>query len=165
MTRTWTWIRNGYGVFRVLLMTATMLAGTMFGQEEVTAPPPVCEGELLYRSPVSGRYETVALVHTDAVFDVRGLVASATVTQQYENSTSAAIEAVYVFPLPHDAAVYDMEIHVGNRVIRSKVKEREEAKKVYEAAKSAGQTRGFSGGREAEHLHRLGRKHYAGRPH
>jgi Ca-activated chloride channel family protein len=139
MTRIRIWIWNAYGVLSALLTLAVVLAGPMFGQEEVsTTPPPVCEGELLYRSPVSGRYETVALVHTDAVFDVRGLVASATVTQQYENSTSSPIEAVYIFPLPHDAAVYDMEIHVGNRVIRSKIKEREEAKKVYEAAKSAG---------------------------
>src|SRR5262249_8134242 len=48
------------------------------------------------------------------------------------------IEAVYVFPLPHDAAVYDLEIRIGNRVIRSVIKEREEAKRTYEAAKSEG---------------------------
>ena len=72
------------------------------------------------------------------MLDVRGLVVAATVTQQYANSSTAPIEAVYVFPLPHDAAVYDMEIHIGNRVIRSVIREREEAKRVYEAAKSAG---------------------------
>jgi Ca-activated chloride channel family protein len=31
-----------------------------------------------------------------------------------------------------------MEIHIGNRVIRSEIRERQEAKRVYEAAKSAG---------------------------
>jgi Ca-activated chloride channel family protein len=60
------------------------------------------------------------------------------VTQQYSNSSSTPIEAVYVFPLPHDAAVYDMEIRIGNRVIRSEIRERSEAKKVYEAAKTQG---------------------------
>ena len=136
--RFWSGTRNR--VLGALLMIAAVLTGTTFGQQDESAQPSpkVCEGELLYRSPVSGAYETVPLVHTDAAFDVRGLVAAATVTQQYANDTSAAIEAVYVFPLPHDAAVYDMEIRVGNRVIRSKIKEREEAKKVYEAAKSAG---------------------------
>src|SRR6185437_8486715 len=84
------------------------------------------------------QYQTVPLVHTDAALDIRGLVASATVTQQYVNSSTQPIEAVYIFPLPHDAAVYDMEIRVGNRVIHSVVKEREEAKKTYEAAKSQG---------------------------
>ena len=102
------------------------------------ALPQVGEGCLLYRSPISGRYESVPLTHTDVALDVRGLVASATVTQQYSNSSSTPIEAIYVFPLPHDGAVYDMEIRVGNRVIRSVIKEREEAKKIYEAAKSEG---------------------------
>jgi len=74
------------------------------------------------------------LVHTDAAIDVRGLAATATVTQQYVNSSTEPIEAIYVFPLPHDAAVYDMEIRIGNRVIRSVIREREEAKRVYEAA-------------------------------
>jgi Ca-activated chloride channel family protein len=79
------------------------------------------------------------LVHTDAALDVRGLVAAATVTQQYVNSSTAPIEAVYIFPLPHGAAVYDMEIRIANRVIRSEIHERAEAKRVYEAAKSEGQ--------------------------
>jgi Ca-activated chloride channel family protein len=103
------------------------------------AVPPVGEGCLMYRSAVGGRYEPVPLVHTDVALDVRGLVAAATVTQQYVNSTEQPLEAVYVFPLPHDAAVYDMEIRIGDRVIRSVIREREEAKRVYDAAKSAGQ--------------------------
>jgi len=80
----------------------------------------------------------VPLVHTDVTLDVRGLAAAATVTQQYVNSSTEPIEAVYVFPLPHDSAVYDMEIRIGNRLIRSVIREREEAKRVYESAKSEG---------------------------
>jgi Ca-activated chloride channel family protein len=120
-----------------LLATITILAGVANGQSDST-PSRVGEGSLLYRSPISGRYETIPLVHTDAAVDVRGLVAAATVTQQYVNSSTAPIEAVYIFPLPHDAAVYDMEIRIGSRVIRSEIHEREEAKRVYEAAKSEG---------------------------
>jgi len=120
-----------------LLALTTILAGLSLGQTE-TSPPQVGEGSLLYRSPLSGRFESVPLVHTDAALDVRGLVAAATVTQQYVNSSSTPIEAVYIFPLPHDAAVYDMEIRIGNRVIRSVIHEREEAKRVYQAAKSEG---------------------------
>jgi Ca-activated chloride channel family protein len=113
------------------------VSGGQGGQSD-NAPPPVCEGSLLYRSPISGRYESVPLVHTDVTLDVRGLAAAATVTQQYVNSGTEPIEAVYVFPLPHDSAVYDMEIRVGNRLIRSVIREREEAKRVYESAKSEG---------------------------
>lgn len=101
-------------------------------------PPQVFEGSLVYRSPISGLYETVPLLHTDVALDVRGLAAAATVTQHYVNSSAEPIEAVYVFPLPHDAAVYDMEIRIGDRLIKSVVREREEAKRTYEAAKSEG---------------------------
>ena len=123
-----------------LLAFSVIFAGCAFGQSNdgAVTPSRVGEGCLLYRSPLSGRYETVPLVHTDVALDVRGLVAAATVTQQYVNNTNEPIEAVYVFPLPHDAAVYDMEIRIGNRVIRSLIKEREEAKRTYEAAKSEG---------------------------
>jgi Ca-activated chloride channel family protein len=124
-------------VLYFLVLTAVQ-TGSAYGAQADNNPPQVGEGSLLYRSPVSGRYESVPLIHTDAFVDIRGLVAAATVTQQYANSTAEPIEAVYVFPLPHDAAVYDMEIHIGNRVIHSVVRERQEAKRVYEAAKSAG---------------------------
>jgi Ca-activated chloride channel family protein len=123
-------------VLTLLILTAIPVVEAQ--TPDNNAPPQVGEGSLLFRSPVSGRFESVPLLHTDAVLDVRGLVVAATVTQQYANSSTAPIEAGYVFPLPHDAAVYDMEIHIGNRVIRSVIREREEAKRVYEAAKSAG---------------------------
>ena len=121
-----------------LTALATILAGWASGGQADGRPPQVGEGSFVYRSPVSGIYTSVPLIHTDASFDVRGLVAAATVTQQYENSTTAPIEAVYIFPLPHDAAVYDLEIRIGNRVIRSVIHEREQAKRIYEAAKSEG---------------------------
>ena len=121
-----------------LLAGTMILAGPPAAGQAGTGPPQVGEGSLVYRSPVSGQYETVPLVHTDVAMDVRGLVAAATVTQQYANSSADPFEAVYIFPLPHDAAVYDLEIQIGNRVIRSQIRERAEAKRVYEAAKSAG---------------------------
>ncbi|HLK05023.1 MAG TPA: marine proteobacterial sortase target protein [Candidatus Acidoferrum sp.] len=114
------------------------LSGNVAGAQSENRLPAATEGVLCYKSPVTGGYEYVPLLHTDVSIDVRGLVASGTVTQQYANDTNRPIEAIYVFPLPHDAAVYDLEIHVGNRVIRSVIKEREEAKRTYEAAKTEG---------------------------
>ncbi len=121
-----------------LLAITTILTGWAYAGKADTSPPQVGEGSLLYRSPISGTYEPVPLVHTDVAIDVRGLVAAATVTQQYANSSASPVEAVYIFPLPHDAAVYDLEIQIGNRIIRSVIRERQEAKRVYEAAKSEG---------------------------
>jgi Ca-activated chloride channel family protein len=125
-------------VLVALAPRTSLPAGAASAAQVESGEPELGEGSLVYKSPVSGRYDVVPLIHTDVGLDVRGLVAAATVTQQYANATTQPIEAVYIFPLPHDAAVYDMEIRVGNRVIRSVVREREEAKKAYEAAKSEG---------------------------
>jgi Ca-activated chloride channel family protein len=135
------WVAGWLGKrFATVILAATILAAAASaGQSETATPAPaVSEGSLCYKSPISGRYELVPLAHTDVALDVRGLVAAATVTQQYVNNSTGPIEAVYIFPLPHDGAVYDLEIRIGNRVIRSVIKEREEAKRVYEAAKSEG---------------------------
>lgn len=132
------WLRNALCPRLVMgCLLVAILAGFCAAQEDIT-PYECGEGSLLYKSPIAGRYESVPLVHTDVAIDVRGLVASATVTQQYSNSSTTPLEAIYVFPLPHDGAVYDMEIRIGNRVIHSVIREREEAKRVYEAAKSQG---------------------------
>lgn len=98
----------------------------------------VAEGTLLFRSPWTQRFEPLPLEHTDVDIDVRGVVAATTITQRFKNPTDAPLEAVYVFPLPHDAAVYDMEARIGARVIRAQVKERGEARRTYEAARVEG---------------------------
>lgn len=133
------WIPITWLPIALALLLITIFASTAKPAQSGDAIPQVGEGCFLYRSVTSGEYEPVPLTHTDVALDVRGLVAAATVTQQYVNSTDQSLEAVYVFPLPQDAAVYDMEIRIGNRVIRSVIREREEAKRVYQAAKSAGQ--------------------------
>jgi len=129
---------NRAGIGTIGLAAILLALAAVVGADGDSGPPPVTEGSLLFRSPVSGRYELVPLRHTDVQIDVRGLVAAATVTQQYENTGGEPLEAVYVFPLPHDAAVYDMEARIGDRLIRSVIKEREEAKRTYETARQEG---------------------------
>lgn len=80
------------------------------------------------------------LKHTSVKADISGFLSRVTVTQEFENKFEKPIEAVYVFPLPQDSAVDDMTMKIGNRTIRGKIMKREEARKVYEAAKNAGQT-------------------------
>ncbi len=79
------------------------------------------------------------LQHTDVQIDVSGFVAQATVTQKYHNPFDKPIEAVYTFPLPEDAAVDDMQMTIGKRVIKGLIKRREEARQLYEEAKRQGQ--------------------------
>src|SRR5262245_25285373 len=79
------------------------------------------------------------LKHTDVKAEVSGSLARVTVTQEFHNPFQEKIEAVYVFPLPQSAAVDDMTMIVGDRTIKGKIKRREEARAIYEAAREAGQ--------------------------
>jgi Ca-activated chloride channel homolog len=78
------------------------------------------------------------LAHTDVRAEISGILARVTVTQQFQNPYDVPIEAVYTFPLPHQAAVDDMTIKVGARVIRGTIKERQEAQAIYERARADG---------------------------
>src|SRR5262245_34468673 len=79
------------------------------------------------------------LNHTDVKAEVSGSLARVTVTQEFHNPFQEKIEAVYVFPLPQSAAVDDMTMIVGDRTVKGKIKRREEARAIYEAAREAGQ--------------------------
>lgn len=78
------------------------------------------------------------LAHTDVKARIDGYIATVDVTQQYHNPFSGKIEAVYVFPLPENAAVSEFVMTIGDRVIRGIIREKEEAKKIYDDAKSQG---------------------------
>lgn len=78
------------------------------------------------------------LKHTDVKAQVSGFLSRVTVTQEFENNFPNKIEAVYKFPLPEAAAVDDMTMVIGERVIKGKILRREEAQATYNAAKQEG---------------------------
>jgi Ca-activated chloride channel family protein len=78
------------------------------------------------------------LRHTEVRGAISGFLTRVTVTQTFENTATNKIEAIYVFPLPENAAVDDMTIQIGNRTVRGIIKKREEARAIYEQAKQTG---------------------------
>lgn len=78
------------------------------------------------------------LKHTDVKAQVSGFISRVTVTQEFENNFPNKIEAVYKFPLPDAAAVDDLTMVIGERVIKGKILRREEAQATYTAAKQEG---------------------------
>ena len=80
------------------------------------------------------------LKHTDVKAIISGFIARVTVTQTFDNPFDEKIEAVYVFPLPHTAAVDDMTMVMGERRIVGLIKRRDEARAVYERAIEQGAT-------------------------
>jgi Ca-activated chloride channel family protein len=82
--------------------------------------------------------QSFPLKHTDVQAEIVGNVARVEITQTFQNPYDKKIEAVYVFPLPNRAAVDDMTIQVGERTIKGIIKKRDEARRIYEAARKAG---------------------------
>jgi Ca-activated chloride channel family protein len=85
-----------------------------------------------------GKEVPLPLKHTDVQASVLGYIATVRVTQQFHNPFDAKIEAKYVFPLPHNAAVNEFIMTIGERRIRGIIRERREAEQIYETAKSQG---------------------------
>lgn len=100
--------------------------------------PAVPGGELRILGADGQSLGLCPLERTDVEADIAGFLARVTVSQVFRNPSDTKIEAVYVFPLPQHAAVDDMTMTVGDRRIVGQVREREEARAVYEAAKAAG---------------------------
>ncbi|HBA62150.1 MAG TPA: trypsin [Elusimicrobia bacterium] len=80
------------------------------------------------------------LKHTDVRAGIAGFVAEVTVTQVFGNTSEDPIEAVYVFPLPENAAVNELTLTVADRTIKGQIKKREEARQIYEKARAEGKT-------------------------
>src|SRR5687767_14959945 len=99
----------------------------------------VTQGALRIVQPDRGVVEC-PLKHTDVTADVAGFIARVRVTQTFHNPTKEKIEAIYVFPLPHEAAVDEMTMVLGERKIVGLIKRRAEARSIYQAALAAGQT-------------------------
>lgn len=86
---------------------------------------------------VKGKKDLVIpLKRTDVKAHITGMIADVRVTQKFYNDLSDNIEAVYMFPLSPGSAVTEFEIIVDKRVIKSKIKEKEEAKNIYEKARN-----------------------------
>jgi Ca-activated chloride channel family protein len=117
-----------------------------------TAAPPFADdqradGLFAYTDPgelpqlrVSGEDKLLPLEHTAVDARVRGHFAEVWVRQRFKNDLERAIEVTYTFPLPENAAVDDMRMLIGTRVIESEVQTRARARGTYAAARESGHT-------------------------
>jgi len=87
---------------------------------------------------LAGQEVPMPLSHTDVKASVNGYISTVDVTQQFNNPYTQKIEAVYVFPLPHNAAVNEFIMTIGKRRIRGIIRERKEAEQIYAEAKRQG---------------------------
>lgn len=84
--------------------------------------------------------DRLPLKDTRVEIAVSGVIADVRVLQTYRNEGSRPIHASYVFPASTRAAVYAMQMRIGDQVVVAKIKEREAAKQEFETAKQDGKS-------------------------
>lgn len=124
----------------LLVLLLSPAANAMSAEHEDTLtvehPADVTRGSLLLKT--ANGLEHAPLLTTDVLFTVSGLISRARLQQTFINESDDRVEAIYVFPLPDDAAVDSLRMIIGERIIEGRIKEREAAKKTYEQAKNSG---------------------------
>lgn len=86
------------------------------------------------------KVDRMPLKSTHADVNIAGVIADVTITQTYINEGETTLEAEYIFPGSINAAVYGMDMKIGGRLLKAVIKKKNEAKKIYETAKSEGKT-------------------------
>ncbi|MDB2560089.1 marine proteobacterial sortase target protein [Amylibacter sp.] len=93
-------------------------------------------GQLLMRS--GNELSSAILLSTDIKIVVAGSASRTIVSQRFINTGQTWAEGVYVFPIGKGAAVDTLKLRIGERFIEGIIKEKLEAKIIYEEAKAEG---------------------------
>ena len=105
-------------------------------QAAIVRPSEARSGSLLFKT--DDGYVDATRLGVDVDLTVSGPTIRARVTQIFRNPTQDWVEATYVYPLPAGGAVDTLKMVVGDRVIVGDIKERQQAKMIYEQARATG---------------------------
>ncbi|MGW1426064.1 marine proteobacterial sortase target protein [Bradyrhizobium manausense] len=106
-------------------------------QASLLQPGDAKSGSLLLKQ--DGAYTEAIRLGIDVDITVSGPTLRTRVTQAFRNPTRDWVEATYVYPLATDGAVDTLKMVVGDRVIVGDIKERQQARIIYEQARRDGQ--------------------------
>ena len=128
-------------VASLFLLTSVANAGysVLSGVPVTQGQMQVCEQDFqeIERSN-PGASPTFLLQETRVDAEISGVLARVRVTQVFQNPYSNRLEAIYVFPLPENCAVDAYSFQIGERVVMGEVKEKEEARSIYQQARDSG---------------------------
>lgn len=126
-----------YTLITFLIAVSCVLSGAASAE---TDPPTKTLSPYFFVEGGEEAVESFPLKSTTVNATINGVIADVTVIQEYRNSGSQPINARYIFPASTRAAVHGMTMTVGEEVIEAQIKERTEAKRVFEKAKSEGKS-------------------------
>lgn len=129
---------------RGLALAALLLPGIVwFPADAAVDPWAAGAGSLWLRADADAAPQAAPGMASAFHARVTGNTARVTLTQRFSNPTDDWMEGLYVFPLAATAAVDQLELEVGDRVIRGAIQPREIARKTYETARAAGRRAGL----------------------
>jgi Ca-activated chloride channel family protein len=117
-------------------LTGARAGGATSGLPTVASLADARIGSLLLRD--GERFVEAPRLAADIDITVSGPTSRARLTQIFNNPTANWVEALYVNPLPDGGAVDTLKMVIGDRIVVGEIKERIEAKAIYEEAKRAG---------------------------
>ncbi|MFC4255193.1 marine proteobacterial sortase target protein [Croceibacterium xixiisoli] len=132
--------RLGIGTMALMAVVMSCLVSTQLRAQD--GADPAAGGALMLQGKEGAAMPAVRL-GTDMDVTVTGQILRVRVTQAFRNTSNEWMEATYLYPLPDDGAVDTLNMVVGQRVIVGKIAEREEARQIYDQARSEGRKAGL----------------------
>ena len=133
-------LKNGLVGFTLIILLALSFTGPLRAEYSPKQPSinldDVESGQLLMRS--GNELSSAILLSTDIKIAVAGSSSRTIVSQRFINTGKTWAEGVYVFPIGKDAAVDTLKLRIGERFIEGIIKEKYEARVIYEEAKAEG---------------------------
>lgn len=132
----WLWLATlGLASSCFLLLVARPLHA-----QQATGPRLKTESPYFFVKSDDPSVDRLPLKSTEVDVKVSGVIADVRVTQTYRNEGSRAIEAKYVFPGSTRAAVGGLNVRLADRLITAQIREKQQARIDYDAAKKEGKT-------------------------
>jgi len=126
-------IHAGILILGLLFMNPRMPAQSQEGGDKTLSP-------YFYIQTDDPGLDRLPLESTSAEVNIAGVIADITMKQVYRNEGKRPIEAIYIFPASTRAALYSMQMKIGERTIIAKIEEKEKARQDYEDAKNQGKS-------------------------
>jgi len=82
--------------------------------------------------PKDGSVPPLGIKHQRVDINIKDGVATARIEQVFRNSTDRDLEAVYIFPLPLNAAIADFAMYIDGKRMSGELVEKDKARKIYQ---------------------------------
>ncbi|MDR8524180.1 marine proteobacterial sortase target protein [Shewanella fidelis] len=97
----------------------------------------ITQGTLVFANQ-RGELSLALPMKTDVNMQVSGWTNRVAVRHQFTNNSTEWVNGQYLFPLPNEAAVDQLKLHIGDRIIEGQIQPKAKAKAIYNQAKSQG---------------------------